>query len=84
MAKIVAASPNDTLGECIKLLRKRGILDGPTANTLDALWGLVNTTQGIRHGATEEQAIGQPRAEYMVALSEAALKLLLSLDTSTC
>jgi len=80
MAKIVAESPNDTLGGCIAVLRKRGVLDAPTAKTLDALWGLVNTIQGIRHGAREVQYLTQARAEHIVGLAEAALKLLLSLD----
>lgn len=80
MAKIVAESPHETLGGCIKVLKKRGLLDGATANSLDALWGLVNTTQGLRHGATEEQTLPQTQAEYIVSVSEAALKLLFSLD----
>ncbi|HYL56656.1 MAG TPA: hypothetical protein VEU73_13880 [Gemmatimonadales bacterium] len=80
LAKIVAESPNETLGGCIKVLKKRGLLDGATANSLDALWGLVNTTQGLRHGATEEQTLPHSLAGYIVSVSEAALKLLFSLD----
>lgn len=80
LAKIVAESPNETLGGCIKVLKKRGLLDGATANSLDALWGLVNTTPGLRHGATDEQTLPQAQGEYIVSLSEAALKLLFSLD----
>jgi hypothetical protein len=81
LAKTVAESPNETLGGCIKVFKKRGLLDSATANSLEALWGLVNMTQGLRHGAMEDQALPQPQAEYIIGVSEAALRLLFSLDT---
>jgi hypothetical protein len=80
MAKIVVDRPDDTLGDCIKILKKREMLDGATAKTLEGLWGLTSSIPGLRHGATEEHVVAQALAEYIVGVAEAALKLLLSLD----
>lgn len=79
LAKIVATSPTDTLGECIKLLRKSDRLDGALAKGLESLWGFANTH--FRHGAHVTRSLSDAETVYVIESCEAATKLLLSLDT---
>jgi hypothetical protein len=78
LAKIVVASPTDTLGDCIKLLRKSERLDGALAKGLDSLWGFANTH--FRHGAHATRSLSEAETDYVIESCEAATKLLLSLD----
>jgi hypothetical protein len=78
LAKIVAASPTDTLGDCIKLLRKSERLDGALAKGLESLWGFANTH--FRHGAHVTRSLSEAETAYVIESCEAATKLLLSLD----
>lgn len=80
MAKILAKKPKATLGKCIDELKRRGTLDSATANSLDVLWGLASGAPRLRHGSTADADTPRAQAEYIVGLSEAALRLLLSLD----
>ncbi len=82
LAKIIAALPDATLGECVKSLRKSDRLDGATAKGLEALWGFANSSPGFRHGAPTVPTLTQAEAEYVVQSSEAATKLLLSIDAA--
>ncbi len=82
LAKIIAALPNATLGECVKSLRTSERLDGATAKGLEALWGFANSSPGFRHEAPTVPTLTQAEAEYVVQSSEAATKLLLNIDAA--
>lgn len=75
LAKIVAGLPNATLGDCIKDLRNRGVLNPAIAKQLEGLWGFVNTASGLRHGAHEMVDIEEAELLYTMDASEAAAQM---------
>lgn len=80
LAKMVTGLPDATLGDCIKNLRSRGIINPAIAKQLEGLWGFVNTAPGLRHGAHESAEISEIELLYTVDASEAAAQMLLRLD----
>lgn len=80
LAKIIAAKPSGTLGDCIKALRGSGRAPAPIAKQLEGLWGFVNAEPGLRHGAHTQPETTDAELLYVIDSSEAALRYLLSLD----
>jgi hypothetical protein len=79
LAKVVTGSPTSTLGACIKLLEKAGRLDGAFVESLESLWRFANAN--FRHGAAASRSLSHAETEYVIQSSEAAMNLLLSLDS---
>lgn len=79
LAKVVTGSPTSTLGACIKLLEKGGRLDGALAAGLESLWRFANAN--FRHGAAASRSLPRAETDYVIQSSEAAMTLLLTLDS---
>lgn len=80
LAKIVCNTPNETLGDCIKLLRQTKRLDGARAKGLESLRGFASAH--FRHGASVVRPLTSQETEYVIQDSKAAMTLLLSLDAT--
>jgi|SRR5882724_8007822 len=79
LARIVTASPEDTLGDCIKTLRATDRVQPPLLKGIEELWGWTSGEPGVRHGTG---AITPVEAQYVLTIAEAALLLLLSVDVA--
>src|SRR5438876_8328144 len=77
------ALPIYTLGDIIKLLKRRGDLDPAIGKTLEGLWGYTSNAPGVRHGGTVAPTITEREARWVVDMSQAALQFLLELDRPT-
>ena len=82
LAKIFTGSPTSTLGESIKSLRGAGHLHASTARALEAFWAMANTVPGLRHGAHTPESITDAEAQYVIDSAEAAIQLLVRLDSA--
>ena len=80
LARLVTAKPTATLGDCIKDLRATGRIEPPLLKGIEETWGWSSNTPGVRHGT--DLAADAPTSRYIVAQSEAALALLLSVDVA--
>lgn len=83
LARIVTGRSTDTLGDIIKLLKRRGDLDPAIGKTLEGLWGYTSNAPGVRHGGTVAPTITEREARWVVDMSQAALQFLLELDRPT-
>lgn len=80
LACIVIADKRATLGEAIKVLRARSIIEAPLLKGLDELWGWASQKQGVRHSSNADTQAAEVR--YCFRLAEAALHLLLAKDAA--
>jgi hypothetical protein len=79
LARILVGDQQATLGECIRILRSEGIIEGAEVKGLEEAWGISNQTPGVRHSASPGDLDGS-NARYVVDLAQAALRLLLVRD----
>jgi hypothetical protein len=77
LARILTASPTDTLGDCLKTLHAADRIQRPLLKGVEELWGWTSGEPGVRHGTG---TIAPAEAQYILKLAEAALLLLLSVD----
>ena len=77
-ARVVCEDSTATLGDCIKLLRKRRTLHAGLIKALEGVWGFTNESPGIRHGSSELPTISQAEARFVLSFSESGIQLLLS------
>ena len=81
LARIMIGEPNKTLGAAIKELANSGRMPSVSLKGLEELWGLTSSTPGVRHGGSASDL--DPRiARYILELSGASLRLLLSFDSA--
>lgn len=82
IARIVVGDPKPTLGDCIKVLRQRGIIDAPLLKGFEEIWGIASEAENVRHGGGGGMKLSPDIARYVVTLSDASLRLLLSQDVT--
>jgi hypothetical protein len=80
LTMILTGSTTNTLGSAITWLRNNGKLNAALAGCLEKLWGFVNNSPGVRHGAAQPVAITPEEANFVKQVSEAAIRLLLAID----
>jgi hypothetical protein len=78
---ILTGSTAKTLGSAIAWLRNNGKLNAALAGCLEKLWEFVNNSPGVRHGAARSVAITPEEANFVKQVSEAAIRLLLAIDS---
>lgn len=82
LARIVTESPTATLGEAIRQLRGAGRVQAPLLDGVQEIWGWSSSTPSVRHGSTVELVVNLSTARYVLGQAEAAIALLLSVDTA--
>lgn len=80
LALVVLGSERGTLGDCIKDLRRQGVLKPQLLKALEALWGFASEEPGIRHGRTVAEDVDRAEATFALSLAGSAIPLLLQLD----
>jgi hypothetical protein len=80
VGKVVSGHHSATLGQCIDKLTKSGRLSAVLAQGPQALWNIANTTPGLRHAGPGVPDVPGHVAEYVVALSEGAIRIFLGID----
>jgi hypothetical protein len=83
LGQIVTASSGATLGDCVKLLRRAGLVSPPLLKGMEELWGFASESPGVRHGSPKDPTLARAEADYVLDQAQAALKLLLSLDRAS-
>jgi hypothetical protein len=82
LAKIVVQDTCATLGECIKELRSRKLIDAGADKLLEGLWVHANAAPGVRHGATTTVSLSDRDWRVLRPMFEAALTLLIAVDVA--
>ncbi len=80
LAKRVIPGGGATLGDCIKTLRKRQLIDAGTDKILEGLWAFANAMPGVRHGSIRQNSLADQDWYVLRPMFEAALTILLRLD----
>ena len=79
LAAILTGSATNTLGDSIAWLRNKGKLHPALAKSLDGLWGFASAV--LRHGSAKPISIEPAESAFVRQTSDAAIRLLLSVDT---
>ena len=82
LAKILVQGECATLGDCIKELRSRKLLDPGADKLVEGLWVYSSAKPGVRHGAAKIADLSQQDWRVLRPMLEAALTLLLSIDSN--
>lgn len=82
LAKVVLAGKCSTLGECVKLLRSRKLIDPGMDKILEGVWTYSSATPGIRHGGTTSPSFAEYDWVVLKPMIDAALHALLLVDVS--
>jgi len=80
LCRILVGQPSATLGDCLKEIRRRGLMHAALAKSIEGLWGFASDEPGVRHGAATAPSVKAVEARYVVEASSACLVLLLSID----
>lgn len=80
LAKLVAPGGGATLGDCIKSLRAKKLLDAGADKLLEGLWVYANAVPGTRHGSPTTASLLEQDWQVLRPMLEGALTLLLGLD----
>lgn len=81
LCRIILGEPSITLGEALPRLRQRNLLHPALSKCIDGLWGFASAKPGIRHGAASASVMDPHEAHFVVDACEAALTLLLAVDS---
>ena len=79
LAKIVVTG-SATLGECVKVLRSRRLIDPGMDKILEGVWAYSGATPGIRHGGTTSPSF----AEYDWVIGLSSSRRLAPRSTHSC
>jgi hypothetical protein len=82
LAKRILPSGGVTLGDCIKELRSKKLIDPGADKLLEGLWVYSNAMPGIRHGAIGVVALSDQDWTILRPMLEGALTILLRVDAS--
>lgn len=80
VARLVVSDAKATLGECVKALRLRGVIEAPLLKGFEELWGFSSEAENVRHGGGAGPQLAPEAARYLVSVAAAALELLLARD----
>lgn len=80
LALKVLGLTSGTLGDCIKELRRRGLVPPPLDKPFEALWGYASEQPGVRHGKPTKANVPPAEALFMLNMAAAAILYLLELD----
>lgn len=80
LAKVVLGGRGSTLGNCVKTLRARGLIDPGMDNVLEGLWTFSNAGSGVRHGDASPPSMTEREWHIVRPMIEGALLLLLTVD----
>lgn len=81
LCRIILNDPAITLGDALQRMRQRGLLHPALLRSVDALWGFASAEPGIRHGTPVAATPKPHEAHFVVDACEAALTLLLTIDS---
>jgi hypothetical protein len=80
LVRIVTPVNCSTLGECVKQLRAKKLVNPGIDKILDGLWTYSNSLPGVRHGGTAVVRVTDRDWSVLRPMLEAALALLLDVD----
>ena len=80
LARIITGAHKETLGDLIKRLKTDYAIDPAMVKTLEGIWGFACNAPGVRHGGVSEPTISEGEARYLLDMSAAAIRYLLTLD----
>ncbi len=83
IARLLVGDPKPTLGECIKQLRQRRVIEAPLLKGFEELWGVASETEGVRHYGGIGGALTPDVAQYLIATAAACVGLLLAHDLTS-
>ena len=81
-ARILIGDLKPTLGECIKQLRQKGIIEAPLLKGFEEIWGFASEAENVRHGGGAGAKVTPEIARYVVSSADACLRLLLASDVT--
>lgn len=82
MARLVSGDVSGTLGDAAKALHQSGRIPAPTRKLLEILWGYASNAEGVRHGSPGPTRLAPAEARFLLDVSDAALRFLVTLDTA--
>ena len=80
LCRIILNDRSVTLGDALKRLTKRKLLNPALAKSIEGLWAFTSREPGVRHGAGTPSAVKPEDAQFVVEACDAALVLLLAID----
>jgi len=81
MCRIILGDDSITLGEAVKRMRSQDLLHPALAKSVEGLWGYASAEPGVRHGAVRSSFVEPHEAEFVVEACDAAIVLLLAIDS---
>jgi hypothetical protein len=82
LAKIVAGGGCATLGDCIKTLRSRKLIDSGIDKVLEGLWMYSSAQPGVRHAAPTATSLTELDWQTLRPMLEGAIAALLLVDAA--
>jgi len=76
LAKVLLSGRHATLGDCVKTLRRDGIISREVARMIESLYAYRNATPGVGHGGTEVPDVPQLDAQLVLDVSAAVIRFL--------
>jgi len=80
MCRILLDNPSITLGDALKRMKSKQVLDSGLCKTIEGLWAFTSSQPGVRHGGATPASIEAHEAQFVADVAESALVLLLALD----
>jgi hypothetical protein len=80
LARVLSGLPSDSLGDCIKTLKKNGLLPSAVAKQMETLWGYSSNLETVRHGSATAAVPDAPELLFVVESAEVACRLMLRVD----
>jgi hypothetical protein len=81
LCRILFGNSKITLGDGLQRLRQDGRIHPALCRSIEGLWGFSSAEPGIRHGALSAPSVKGNEAHFAIQTAEAALALLLALDS---
>ncbi|MGH8546620.1 MAG: hypothetical protein ACREX3_23995, partial [Gammaproteobacteria bacterium] len=79
-AKITTGRDGGTFGDCIKTLRKKGLLRPPLDKIFEAISGYRGVTPGVGHGSVQRPDVTMTEAGFIINAVAASMSFLVELD----
>ena len=81
LARLATNEPAKTLGGCLRVLEQRTDDAGRRLlRSVEEIWNFSNVAASVRHGGGSGDNVTAPEAQYVLGVTDAALRLLLVYD----
>jgi hypothetical protein len=80
MAQLLVGQQSATLGDCLKKIRNMNRCHPALVKCLEALWGYTSEAPGVRHGSATPVNISVEEADFVMSISQSAIRYLLAAD----